>query len=126
MPTFPAWTLEEVATPNAKTIAEVCGFLRIEPALTIKSLVVMTDSGPALALVRGDHQLHERKLQRVLGAFRPAHQEEIVAATGGEAGFGKVEARNVSLELCVVLFVDFGLGKWILASGLVHAFVLGV
>jgi len=87
MPTFPAWTIEEVATPNAKTIAEVCGFLRIEPALTIKSLVVMTDGGPALALVRGDHQLHERKLQRVLGAFRPAHQEEIVEATGGEAGF---------------------------------------
>jgi prolyl-tRNA synthetase len=87
IPSFPVWPLEEVVTPNAKTIAEVCSFLGIEPALTIKSLVVTTDTGPVLALVRGDHQLHERKLQRVLGAFRPAHPEEIVAATGGEAGF---------------------------------------
>jgi prolyl-tRNA synthetase len=86
-PTFPAWTLEEVATPNARTIAEVSAFLGIGPALTIKSLVVMADGGPALALVRGDHQLHERKLQRVLGACRPAHREEIIEATGGEAGF---------------------------------------
>ena len=87
VPTFPAWTLEEVATPNARTIAEVSACLGIESALTIKSLVVMAETGPVLALVRGDHQLHERKLQRVLGAFRQAHREEIVDATGGEAGF---------------------------------------
>ncbi|HXI22014.1 MAG TPA: proline--tRNA ligase, partial [Gemmatimonadales bacterium] len=87
VPVFPGGALEEVATPDAKTISEVCAFLGIEPALTIKSLVVMAENGPALALVRGDHQLHERKLQRVLGAFRPAHRDEILAATGGEAGF---------------------------------------
>jgi len=87
IPTFPSWSLEEVATPNARTIREVCAFLGIEPQLTIKSLVVMAEGGPALALVRGDHQLHERKLQRVVGAFRPAHREEILEATGGEAGF---------------------------------------
>jgi prolyl-tRNA synthetase len=86
-PRFPAWTLGEVPTPDARTIAEVCACLSIEPALTIKSLVVMAESGPVLALVRGDHQLHERKLARVLGAFRPAQREEIVQATGGEAGF---------------------------------------
>ena len=87
LPNFPDWTLKEVSTPNAKTIAEVCAFLKIEPALTIKSLVVIAKDGPVLALVRGDHQLHERKLQRVLGEFRPARLEEIVATTGGEAGF---------------------------------------
>ena len=87
LPNFPDWTLKEVLTPNAKTIAEVCAFLKIEPALTIKSLVVMAKDGPVLALVRGDHQLHERKLQRVLGEFRPARPEEIVATTGGEAGY---------------------------------------
>src|SRR5262249_54401357 len=30
-PTFPAWTREEVATPNAKTIAEVAAYLKIAP-----------------------------------------------------------------------------------------------
>ncbi len=87
MPPFPAWTLEEVATPGTRTIAEVCAFLGIPAALTIKSLVVMAESGPVLVLVRGDHQVHERKLQRVLGVFRPAQGQEIVEATGGEAGF---------------------------------------
>ena len=86
-PAFPTGSLEEVTTPGARTIAEVCAFLGIAPALTIKSLVVMAESGPVLALVRGDQQLHEKKLQRVLGPFRAAHREEIVEATGGEAGF---------------------------------------
>jgi prolyl-tRNA synthetase len=87
VPAWPAWPLEEVATPGARTIAEVCTFLGVEPALTIKSLVVMAESGPALALVRGDHQLHEKKLQRALGAFRPAQREEVLEATGVEPGF---------------------------------------
>ena len=86
-PAFPDWPREAVATPNARTIAEVSAFLKIVPALTIKSLLVMTDAGPVLALVRGDRQLHERKLQRVVGPFRTAHKEEIEQVTGVEAGF---------------------------------------
>src|SRR2546427_368751 len=38
-PVVPSWTREEVATPNARTIAEVAAFLKIEPRLTIKSLL---------------------------------------------------------------------------------------
>ena len=87
VPAFPAWRLDEVATPNARTIAEVCALLQIEPALTIKSLVVMGGDGPVLALVRGDQQLRERKLERAIGAFRPAHRDEVREATGVEPGF---------------------------------------
>jgi prolyl-tRNA synthetase len=87
LPDFPAWVLEEVSTPNARTIAEVTGLLKIAPALTIKALVVVGAGGPVLALVRGDRQLRERKLQRVIGAFRPAHRDEILEATGVEPGF---------------------------------------
>jgi len=86
-PAFPAWTLEEVPTPNTRTIAEVSALLKIDPALTIKSLVVVGPGGPVLALVRGDRQLRERKLQRAIGAFRPAHREEVVEAAGVEPGF---------------------------------------
>ena len=85
-PAFPAWTLEEVSTPNARTIAEVSALLKIDPVLTIKSLVVVGPSGPVLALVRGDRQLRERKLQRAVGAFRPAHRDEVVEAAGVEPG----------------------------------------
>ncbi len=86
-PTFPAWPLEAVNTPHTRTIQGVSSFLGIDPALTIKSLVVVAESGPMLALVRGDQQLHERKLQRVVGPFRPAQGDEIREATGVEAGF---------------------------------------
>ena len=77
----------EVATPNARTIAEVCAFLKIAPGCTLKSLVVMAGEKPVLAVVRGDQQLHEKKLQRIVGPFRPAHPEEIQTAAGVEAGY---------------------------------------
>jgi prolyl-tRNA synthetase len=96
-PAFPAGGREDVATPNVKTIAEVSAFLKVEPRLTIKSLLyVGKRSGPVLALVRGDHALHERKLARALDGdeTRPAHPEEIQRHLGVAAGsVGPVGAR---------------------------------
>jgi prolyl-tRNA synthetase len=78
-PAFPSGAREEVATPNARTIAEVAAFLKIDPRLTIKSLLfVAPKAGPVLVLLRGDHTLHERKLARALGEeARPAHPDEV-------------------------------------------------
>src|SRR5262247_3352556 len=56
----------EVATPCVGTIADVSAFLGIDPAATIKSLVFIAGDVAVLALVRGDHALHERKLARAL------------------------------------------------------------
>jgi prolyl-tRNA synthetase len=94
-PAFPAWTREEIATPNVRTIAQVSELLKIDPRLTIKSLLYATPAGFVLALVRGDHAIHERKLARVIGAdFRPAHPEEIVQQLDAPAGsVGPVGAR---------------------------------
>ena len=78
---------EEVPTPGVRTIAEVSTLLRIDPAGTIKSLVFMGPDGPVLALVRGDHALHERKLARALKAeARPAHPEEVTRHLGVPPG----------------------------------------
>jgi prolyl-tRNA synthetase len=77
----------EVATPNARTIAEVSAQLKIDPAGTIKTLVFIGPDGPVLALVRGDHALHERKLARALKAeARAAHPEEIKQHLGVAPG----------------------------------------
>ena len=54
----------EVSTPEQRTIDEVSAFLGISPASLIKSLVYMADEKPVMALVRGDHSLHESKLAR--------------------------------------------------------------
>src|SRR5436189_167053 len=95
-PVFPSWTREEVATPNARTIAEVAAFLKIDPRLTIKSLLfVAPKAGRVLVLVRGDHNLHERKLARALGEeARPGHPEEVLQHLNAPVGsVGPVGAR---------------------------------
>ena len=77
----------EVATPGARTIAEVAAQLQVDPACTIKSLLYMAGDTPVLALVRGDHNLHERKLARALGAEpRPARPEEVRERLGVSVG----------------------------------------
>jgi prolyl-tRNA synthetase len=86
-PSYPTWNLEEVPTPDSRTIEEVSAYLGIDPRLTIKSLLLMGTEGPILALVRGDQRLHEKKFRRVAGEFRPAHREEVKEYTGVEAGF---------------------------------------
>jgi len=47
---------------------------------------VVADGGPVLALVRGEHQLHEKKLAHVVGLHRPAHPEEIERWFGANPG----------------------------------------
>ncbi len=78
----------DVATPGARTIAEVSALLGIDPRLTIKSLLYVTGGGePVLALVRGDQGLHERKLARALGEdVRPAHPDEVRQHLGAPPG----------------------------------------
>jgi prolyl-tRNA synthetase len=87
----------EIATPNAKTIAELSALLGIDPAQTIKTLVFIAGSEVILALVRGDHALHERKLWRALRAeARPAHADEVKERLGVAPGsVGPVGARGV-------------------------------
>ena len=81
-------TLEEVSTPDARTISEVAEFLHLPASSFMKSLLMMAGDEPVLALVRGDHELHEGKLARFLGReVRAAHPEEVLEITGVEVGF---------------------------------------
>jgi prolyl-tRNA synthetase len=88
VPTFPDDPRQEVATPGARTIAEVAAYLTIDPRLTIKSLLyVAPHAGPLLVLLRGDHNLHERKLMRAVGEeCRPAHPDEVRQHLGAPVG----------------------------------------
>ena len=91
-------TPQEVATPDQRTIAEVSAFLDTQPHSLIKSLVYIADEKPIMVLVRGDHTLHENKLERYLKTTaRAAHPEEVMQATGAEVGF--VGPVGVSLRI---------------------------
>jgi prolyl-tRNA synthetase len=86
-PVAPDWALEEVATPGVRTVSDVARVLGVDPRLVLKSLLYVGPSGPVLALLRGDQQLHEKKLARLLaGDVRPAHPEEVQEALGATVG----------------------------------------
>ena len=78
---------EDVHTPDKRTVGEVSGFLGLGREYFIKSLLLIAKDGPVLALVRGDHELHENKTRRIIGEFRTAHKEEALKILGVEAGF---------------------------------------
>jgi prolyl-tRNA synthetase len=81
----------KVATPNARTIAEVSALLGVAPALCVKTLLVDGADGGLVALViRGDHELNAVKSQKLDGVASPlrmAGAERIRAAVGAEPGF---------------------------------------
>ncbi|HLE40064.1 MAG TPA: proline--tRNA ligase [Nitrospirota bacterium] len=78
---------EEVSTPEKRTIDEVTRFLKVTPDLLLKSILVISDKEPVLALVRGDQTLHEKKLMKIIGPHRPAQKEEVKEVLGVPAGF---------------------------------------
>ncbi len=79
---------ERFPTPNARTIAELAAFTGEPAARLAKSLVYIVGDKPVLVLLRGDDEASEAKLGTAFGGaeFRPAHPEEILAATGAPPG----------------------------------------
>src|SRR5438105_28986 len=110
---------EEFPTPGVRTIEDLTTFPGGAIAnRQIKSLVYFaTQNGelrPVLALLRGDHQLHEVKFADALGAtaLRPAHPEEIRELLGAGAGsLGAVHAKNKehATNQNLVIVADLGL-----------------
>jgi len=106
---------EEFPTPGVRTIEDLTTFPGGAAAdRQIKSLVfIATIDGeprPVLALLRGDHQLHEVKFTDAMGATaaRPAQAEEIRGLLGASAGsLGGVRAKESAPTLSIV--ADLGL-----------------
>jgi prolyl-tRNA synthetase len=96
----------EFPTPNVRTIEDLTHFPGGALAdQQIKTLVFVVEAALGsmfvLALLRGDHQLHETKLSDALhGAdVRPAHAEEIFNLLGANAGsLGGVGAKQKARE----------------------------
>jgi prolyl-tRNA synthetase len=82
---------EEVATPEAPTIAALAEQLGIGTDRTAKATFFMTGDGRLVtAIVRGDFDVNETKLANAVKAvrgLRPAHPDEVRAA-GMEPGYG--------------------------------------
>lgn len=98
--TAPSVSLEEVHTPNARTIDEVAAFLGTASSMFIKTLIYSADGKPVVVLVRGDHTVNDVKLARLVGAaeLELAPEAMVVAVTGAPVGFaGPVDLTNVPI-----------------------------
>lgn len=88
--------LEEVATPEQETIADLASFLQVPETRIVKSvLYVVNETEHVLVLIRGDKQINEIKLSHFLNAdsLRVATDNELAKVTGvGKGGVGPVNA----------------------------------
>ncbi len=87
----PQEELRKVATPGARTIADLARFLKVEAARCVKTLIVEGRDEPVVALVvRGDHELNALKAQKLEGVASPlrmASAERVLEATGTDPGY---------------------------------------
>ncbi len=81
----PAEPLRKVATPGARSIAELARQLNVAPARCVKTLIVAGSDGEPVALVvRGDHELNAVKAQKLPGRSESADHGERRAGAAGE------------------------------------------
>ncbi len=94
--------VEEVATPDAKTIGQVASFMGLGAEAFVKSLVYVADGKPVMVCVPGDRDVNDVKLRRFLGAksVALADFDTVLAATGANAGFvGPVKPASGDLRI---------------------------
>jgi prolyl-tRNA synthetase len=83
--------MEKVATPETRSIDQVCEQLAVSPQQTVKTLLVEGENEQLVALaLRGDHALNPQKASQLPGVRSPltlASAEQIIKALGAQPGF---------------------------------------
>lgn len=81
--------LEEVYTPDVRTIEEVSGFLQVKSEDIVKTLVYSADGKPVAILIRGDMEVNEVKVKNFLGCdvLEMADEEMIQEVAQSPRGF---------------------------------------
>ena len=104
--------LEKVSTPGMKTVEEVSRFLKTTPQKLIKTLIYNSDKGVFAVLVRGDYELNEAKLKRLIDAewLNLADEETVRKTTHAPSGFAG----------------PIGLKIWIFADHSIQTIINGV
>jgi prolyl-tRNA synthetase len=78
-----------IETPNVRTIEEVSKFFNHDKNNFVKTLLYKVDNKPVACLIRGDRELNEIKLSKLLKAtnIEMLDQESVEKITGAEVGF---------------------------------------
>ena len=111
----PASALKRIATPGARSVAEVAALLDVTPDRILKTLIVAGDAGPVALVLRGDHELNTVKAQKLPGVASPLTMAEaamVRTATGAEPGFAGPVGLGIPLyyDHAVGVMADFVCG----------------
>jgi prolyl-tRNA synthetase len=81
--------LQKVSTPEKRTVEEVTQFLNVSAKDLVKTLIFESDKGCVAALVRGDHEISEKKLKEAWGSENTqlASEETVEKITRAPKGF---------------------------------------
>jgi prolyl-tRNA synthetase len=96
----PLRPLTPVATPQHRTVEEVTAFLKITSRQLVKTLLYRAGAGTVAVLIRGDHEVNEVKLARLLKVTDVvlADPETVQNVTGAPSGFaGPVGLQQVRI-----------------------------
>ena len=91
--------MELIHTPNVHTIDDLIKFLNIDEDKTVKTLVCNIDGEIIFALVRGNRELNDTKLRKLLNAkeVNMATEEDLKTVT--DASFGSLGPINVKAKI---------------------------
>jgi prolyl-tRNA synthetase len=80
---------KKIDTPGKRSAEEVAEFLGVSADRLVKTLVMIADDRPVAALIRGDHELNDVKLKRLLGVedLNFADEATVRSVTGAPVGF---------------------------------------
>ena len=73
--------LTEVETPHAKTIDEVCDYLKLDPKNSIKALLMNINDELVVLFIRGDRELNENKVCKLLNCSELNFADDSLIAT---------------------------------------------
>lgn len=107
--------IEQLHTPGIQTIEELSNFANMPTKKLIKTLFYEADGQVVCALVRGDREVNEIKLQNILGCneLKLASDEQIEEITGSTPGFvGPVGLKDLPIYVDeeVTLIVNGAVG----------------
>ncbi|URN93722.1 MAG: proline--tRNA ligase [Candidatus Pristimantibacillus lignocellulolyticus] len=81
--------LEQIHTPNTRTIDELVQFLQVDSSQILKTLLYIVDNAPVAVVVRGDHDVNEIKVSQYMSAetIMLAEKEQVEQFIKSEVGY---------------------------------------
>ncbi|MFH0924820.1 MAG: proline--tRNA ligase [bacterium] len=92
--------LEKIFTPGKKSVDEVTRFMNISSKQLLKTIIFTTDNKTIAVLVRGDHEVNEAKLKKIVGCenLSLATEDVVFRTTGASVGFsGPIGLKDIKI-----------------------------